>query len=97
MEKQDIEQQKLEVEKVKVSIERGKIIEGQIRTLVIVLVAVIGGVVGMILSFDSYPFKSVVTTLISLGIFFSGLLIYLTLDLWFELERLKERWKRWRH
>lgn len=46
MEKPDIELQKLEIEKIKVSIERGKIIEGQIRTLVIVLIAVVGGVRG---------------------------------------------------
>lgn len=93
MEKPDIELQKLEIEKIKVSIERGKIIEGQIRTLVIVLIAVVGGVSGMVLNIDKYSSKEFVIAISVLGLFFTGLITYITLDLWFELEDLKKKWK----
>lgn len=96
MEKPDIEQQKLEVEKVKVSIERGKIIEGQIITVDILIVALIGGISTLIVNFDSYQNSDVILVLVIIGAFINSFLLFIAADLWLELERSKERWKKWK-
>lgn len=87
----DKEQRELELKKI--GIERAKVLEGQIRSLILIIIALGGGLGTLVVNFDKYQNKDIVITLIGLGVFIFAFILWTAVDLWFELEEIKKRWK----
>jgi len=88
-----MDEKQLKIEKKKLLIKQAKVIEGQIRDLILLIIAIGGGVGALIVNFSSYEPKSFVISLVSIGNFILFFLIWHTFNLWFELEKLKSKMK----
>ncbi|RUM48355.1 MAG: hypothetical protein DSY47_05595 [Hydrogenothermus sp.] len=86
-----MDEKQLKIEKKKLLIEQAKVIEGQRRTLVLVIIALGGAISTLILNFNSYQNKDLVLTFIGLSLFLLALVSFISIKLWFELEQIKKR------
>ncbi len=86
----DKKQEKIELRKLE--LEKAKVIEGQIRTLILVILGLGGGIGTLIVSFDKYSNSELILSLIVLGIFVIAFVGWLAINLWFDLEDIKKRW-----
>ena len=82
-----------ELELKKLEVERAKVLEGQIRSLILIIIALGGGLGTLVVNFTKYQNKDIVITLIGLGVFIFAFILWTAVDLWFELEEIKKRWK----
>lgn len=86
----DKKQEKIELRKLE--LEKAKVIEGQIRTLILVILGLGGGIGTLIVSFDKYSNPDLILAIIGLGTFIEAFILYISVKLWFELEEIKKRW-----
>ncbi len=79
-----------DVEFKKLNIEKAKVLEGQIRSLILLILGLGGGIGTLIVNFENY--QMLIISLISIGLFLLAFIIVGTLVIWIELEQLKKRW-----
>ncbi len=80
----DIELKKLEIEKAKV-------VEGQIRGLILLIIALGGGLATLVVNFTKYDNPNLIITLIGIGTLIFAFILWIAVDLWFKLEEMKKR------
>ncbi|WP_457628708.1 hypothetical protein [Persephonella sp.] len=73
-------------------VEKAKVLEGQIRSLVLLIIAIGGGVGTLIVNFSNYHSREIVLSLVMLGIFLLGFVVFIAVQLWISLEDIKKRW-----
>ena len=81
-----------DVELKKLNIEKAKVLEGQIRSLILLILGLGGGIGTLIVNFENYQHKMLIISLISIGLLLLTFIIIGTLVIWIELEQLKKRW-----
>jgi len=84
-------EEKSNLEEKKVLVELAKVIEGQIRGLILMIVALGGGLATLTVNYFEYKNQQFVVLLLSIGSFLEALLAFIALKLWTELEELKKR------
>ncbi len=88
-----MDKEQKEIELKKLEIERAKVLEGQIRGLILLIIALGGGLATLFVYFDRYTNKELIITMIGIGTFVLAFILWIAVDLWFKLERIKKRWK----
>ena len=86
----DKEQKEIEIKKL--NTEKAKVLEGQIRSLVLILLALGGGIGTLIVNFSKYENPELILSLIVIGVFVLAFVLWIAVDLWFRLEEIKKRW-----
>lgn len=88
----DIETRKLEIEEKKLLVEKFKALEGQARGLLILAVALGGGIGTIMLNFNSYQNKEFIAILLALSIFVEAFVLFVIVKLYFDAEEIRKRW-----
>ena len=81
-----------DLELKKIEIEKAKVIEGQIRGLILMIIALGGGLSTLVVNFSKYSNPELIITLIGIGSFIFAFILWTAVDLWFKLEDIKKRW-----
>jgi len=87
-----LDKEQKEIELKKLDIEKAKVLEGQIRDLILVILALGGGIGTLIVSFNAYDNKHLILSIIVLGSFVLAFVLWIAVDIWIQLERIKKRW-----